>query len=74
METVDYEKGMRAVREVMDILSDIIAAHGQLGVPSGHLYAMVMSKMSLNTYQMFIDALEGAGKIRISNHVLYWRG
>jgi hypothetical protein len=43
-------------------------------VPSGHLYARVMSRMSLQTYDLIIDRLIGAKLVSRQNHLLKWIG
>lgn len=43
-------------------------------VPSGHLYAAVMSKMSLQCYQQLIGVLKNAGLVREESHELIWCG
>ncbi len=54
-----------------DAILEAIEAMGERGVPSGHLYAHLMGKMSLGTYESIISALVKAGKVRQANHVLY---
>lgn len=41
-------------------------------VPSGHLYAMVMGKLSLEVYNGAIGALKRAGVVEERGNVLYW--
>lgn len=41
-------------------------------VPSGHLYARVMSHMSLETYESVINTLKNAGVIKEDNSELIW--
>jgi hypothetical protein len=43
-------------------------------VPSGHLYAQVMSRISLDSYQAIIRMLKGAGLVRESCNELTWIG
>lgn len=48
-------------------------------VPSGHLYACLLSMPSLSSmtagqYQQVIDALNGAGLVSEKNHLLTWVG
>lgn len=44
-------------------------------VPSGHLYAMVMGKMDINTYNHLIDTLIKGGVVRREpSHLLVWIG
>jgi hypothetical protein len=60
-----------AVIEMGQAFVDAVAAHGERGLPDGHLYAAVMGKMSLAVYQNFINSLIRCGKLRRSNNVLY---
>lgn len=55
---------------VLDILQEIIKGAGTAGIPSGHLYAQLMGKMSLEQYTKFIDILKDAGKVTENGHVL----
>lgn len=42
-------------------------------IPSGHLYAALLgTQMTLDTYQQIISALEQAGKIKVTNHLITW--
>lgn len=43
-------------------------------VPSGHLYANLASKMSLNSYNGIIDMLKRAELVSEKNHLLNWIG
>lgn len=43
-------------------------------VPSGHLYARVMDKMSLTVYNSCIEILKTAGVVEESGHLLTWIG
>jgi hypothetical protein len=57
-----------------------VAAIGQaikeLGsVPSGHLYAQLMGRMTLSQYQNILSLLERSGLIKIGNdHLIKWIG
>ena len=51
------------------ILETIIEA-GEQGIPSGHLYAMCMGKMSLETYNHIIGTLTQGNLITSSGHLL----
>lgn len=59
-----------AVLEVAIAIRDVIAAAGSRGIPSGHLYAQLMGKMSLSTYQQIEDFLVGSGLIKRDNFLL----
>lgn len=53
----------------------IAEAIRELGeIPSGHLYAQVMSRMTLPTYEAIIDRLIGAELVSRQNHLLKWIG
>ena len=64
------ETRAKALIEICNAILDAIKAAGQQGVPSGHLYAMLMGRMSLSTYTSIIGALQVAGKITNQGHVL----
>jgi hypothetical protein len=42
-------------------------------IPSGHLYAQLMGKMSLEVYNHIIGLLVGAGQVKLESHVLTWK-
>jgi hypothetical protein len=59
------------IRAVGDAIVDAIHAAGTDGIPSGHLYAMLMDKMSLGIYNALIDALVAVKRVRrTSSHLL----
>jgi len=43
-------------------------------VPSGHLYAQLMGRMDLDTYNKLIGLLKQANLVEESNHLLTWVG
>jgi hypothetical protein len=43
-------------------------------VPSGHLYAQLMDKMSLETYTAVIQVLKNTKLVEEKNHLLTWIG
>lgn len=50
---------------------EAIAEFGTSGVPSGHLYAVVMKHMSLETYEIVIEMLVKSKRVRrAGNYVL----
>jgi hypothetical protein len=60
-----------AVRAVANALLEAIRAAGPNGVPAGHMYAMVMDRMSLDSFEALIAALVGIGQVRReSSHLL----
>lgn len=58
------------VKPVLDAIQEIVQRAGSEGIPSGHLYAMLMGYMDLETYQSMIDIMVQAGGITLENHVL----
>jgi hypothetical protein len=53
-------------------IADAIRELGE--VPSGHLYAQLMGKMSLADYTKVIDILKGATLVSESGNLLKWIG
>ncbi len=43
-------------------------------VPNGHLYAQLMGRMSLETYNKVIALLVKTGAVKNENHLLTWVG
>lgn len=64
------KRAIEAFLGVCEAVDEVIAAHGPQGVPSGHLYARVCGKMSLEMYQKVIDTLTGAGLVKHKGHLL----
>lgn len=60
----------KALIMVAEIILEAIQAAGSEGIPSGHLYAMVMGHINCETYQLIIRALASAGKITNNGHLL----
>ena len=56
--------------EILMALKDVIASAGQAGIPSGHLYARLMNKMSWHIYQSLIDILVQSKQIQCKGHLL----
>ncbi len=55
---------VKAVISVLNTIVDAIAIADDEGIPSGHLYAMLMGKgMSYESYAVMIEVLVKAGKI-----------
>lgn len=56
---------------MLRIIADAIREAGSEGIPSGHLYAMMMDRFSsAMAYQSFIDVLKRAGIVSESGHIL----
>jgi hypothetical protein len=51
-------------------LYEAIEMAGDRGVPSGHLYAVLMDRMNLATYEALLSLLIEGGLISQSNHLL----
>jgi hypothetical protein len=64
------------VKAAFGILQAVAEAIRELGeVPSGHLYANLMNKLSLAQFEQVLGVLKGAGLVRESNaHLLTWIG
>ena len=60
----------QAILAVLDILMEAISTAGERGIPSGHLYAILMGKMTLSQYQSLIGILVKSGKVKDSGHLL----
>lgn len=58
-------------RKIVAIILLAIEEAGESGIPSGHLYAMLMSKgMSLDTYNLIINYLKIQDLITEKHHLL----
>lgn len=64
------EQRRQKIQEIAYVIYDIIKSSGDKGIPSGHLYAALMGKMTLDQYNLFIGALAANGKITNHNHLL----
>lgn len=58
------------VKPVLDALHEVIKAAGPNGIPSGRLYAQLMSRVSLDEYEWLINTMVKAGGITNTNHLL----
>ena len=43
-------------------------------IPSGHLYAMLMGKMNIDTYNQLITIIKRTGLVKEEYHELIWVG
>jgi len=66
----DTEATFSRLKPVFDTVQEIIKGAGSQGIPSGHLYAMLMAYMDLQTYQTMIGLMVKAGGVTLQNHVL----
>jgi hypothetical protein len=55
-------------------LGEAIREAGPQGIPSGHLYAAVMAKVDLESYQRAIGALTKGGLVGAEGQMLVWKG
>ena len=61
--------------EIKEICLAIAEAIRELKqVPSGHLYARLMGRLSLEEYNLLIGFIQRAGLIKIQNHLITWIG
>ena len=70
---MNEEQKMKAAVEIMKAVASAVKDLGS--IPSGHLYAQLMGKMSLDSYEKMTGALERMGIIRIDgNHLITYTG
>lgn len=62
----------RAAIELVQAVAEVIRV--KASVPSGELYAQIMGKIDLRTYQRVLDMLVGAGLITVKSHLITWVG
>ena len=64
------------IKAAVEIMKAVASAVKELGsIPSGHLYAQLIGKMSLDSYEKMTGALERMGVIRIDgNHLITYTG
>jgi len=67
--TYDH-KAVQVAVAMAGIINDTIKDAGISGIPSGHLYAMLMGHINLDNYNSIISVLKKAGKIKESNFLL----
>jgi hypothetical protein len=63
---------IKATLEVALAVGRVIQSIGS--IPSGELYAMVMSRLTLDQYTAIIRWLKEGGMVRESNYLLTWTG
>ena len=57
---------------ILVVMAEAIRAAGSM--PSGHLYALVLGRMTLADYEVAIGILKRARLVEESAHVLTWTG
>lgn len=65
---------LQAALKVSLVMAEAIRDAGPRGIPSGHLYAAVMSVASLDAYNAILRVLQNKGWVRNSGHLLTWTG
>lgn len=69
---MDREKQNQAIRAIADAIVESVKEAGELGAPSGIVYAALMTYgMNLDTYHQFIGVLVKLGKLRQQGDLLY---
>ncbi len=58
--------------EVLATLIEAVKAGGSMGVPAGHMYAMLMSKLSLEQFEKLMNLAVKSGMVRHVNHCYYY--
>jgi hypothetical protein len=66
------EEKMKAAVQIMKAVAESIKEVGS--IPSGHLYAQLMGKMSLGSYEKMIYAMQRMGIIRVEDHLITYIG
>lgn len=60
---------LNAVRQVAGIILEAAVESGERGLIAGHLYAVLMGKLSLDQFQSIMSGLVRAGMLTHENHV-----
>lgn len=60
------------IRAIADCIKDCTEKSALKGIPSGELYANVMTHMSFEQYTAIINKLKELGIVRESNYLLTW--
>lgn len=63
---------MTAELQIIMAVADAVKALGS--VPSGHLYARLMGRMSLAEYDGIVAVLKRAKLVEERHHLLTWKG
>jgi hypothetical protein len=71
MQTVSKQK-VEAALQIVKAIADAIRELKE--VPSGHLYANLMGKLTLQQYEEVIQVLVRAKVITVKNHLITWIG
>ncbi len=68
MTTAEIQAALKTMAAVCDTIKELDR------VPSGTLYATLMSRMDLPTYEAMIRQILRTGLVRQENHLLIWVG
>ena len=68
------QKQCTAMLTLIQLIADTLQEAGTRGIPSGHLYAMMMHTIDLQTYTYAIDILKESGAVTEQFHLLRWTG
>ena len=61
------------IQGAIKVVAAIAETIRELGsIPSGHLYAQLMGRMTIEQYNGVIDTLKNAGLVREESHLLIW--
>jgi len=70
---MNEEQKMKAAVEIMKAVASAVKDLGS--IPSGHLYAQLMGRMSLDSYEKMTGVLQRMGIISIDrNHLVTYTG
>jgi hypothetical protein len=70
---MNEEQKIKAAVEIMKAVAGAIKDLGT--IPSGHLYAQLMGKMSLDSYEKMLSALQRMGIVSVDgNHLVTYIG
>ena len=64
------EKAVEGAFAIISAIDEAIKEAGDTGIPEGHLYAMLMKHMDLDTFNGVINVLKTAGRISVNNNHL----
>lgn len=66
------ERKAQALKIACEVVLECIKEAGDKGIPSGHLYAMLMSHINiqLETYQLIIETLKQSKQITEQHYLL----
>ncbi len=62
---------IKALRALASLIIESAIAAGDRGLISGHLYAVLMGKLSLDQYQQVMAGMVKAGMLTESGHVYH---